>query len=294
MQDKFYVRTIIRDDGVRFDFDAKELYLARDNNLLNRASISSSDVEYTDANGGEMIRQRLQSNEQVFNGLIYPREDDYWTLYFKLTSFFLINHYYSIVYKRRDGTLFTQQRAWLSASVQSSPPSDELYSPFTFSMKIGSAALYEYAEDGSGTEIYANSATLPLLSITSGGELWDSTGQVHDEVGSVWSPGDGGVQDINIASVSDVYPLWIIEGLSVNPSLQNNTTDTEATYVGTVAEGQTLVVDFATGEARLDGALVSRNIIGQVSFKPGLNSAGFNSDGGSSESSQIFWNNVIG
>ena len=79
----------------------------------------------------------------------------------------------------------------------------------------------------------------------------------------------------------------------MNPKLQNNTTDTNAEYDGTVAEGQTLTVDFTAGTAYLDSALVSRSVYGVVSFRPGENIVGFNSDGGATDSSTISWNNII-
>ena len=119
-------------------------------------------------------------------------------------------------------------------------------------------------------------------------------GLVADSVGEVWVDGEGGVQSVIINSVSAVYPIWVVQGECVSPTLQNNTTDTLAVYNGTVAAGQTLVVDFEAGTARLDGALVTRNVTGLVRCVPGENIMGFNSDGGHTEASEIKWNNVIG
>lgn len=294
MDDKFYVLSIIRDDDERFDFDGREIYLSSDNILLVRPDIESSEVEYTDTDGGEMIQQRLQTNEQSFSGIIYPKETEYWTLYFNLGSFFQINHYYTIIYRTRNADLLAQRSAWLSHNLQVSPTAQEDYSNFTVSFKMKNSLLYEYAEDSSGNVIFANKVILPLISSSSGGEVWDSVGQVWDSVGSKWESGSGGVQSVNIASVAPIYPVWTVVGPSINPSLQNNTTDTVATYTGTVATGQTLVVDFAAGTAKLDGAIVSRNLTGQVRFEPGDNIAGFNSTGGSTTSSTIEWDNVRG
>jgi hypothetical protein len=295
MEDKFYVRTIIRDDNERFDFDGSEIYLSTDNTLLVRPQIQSSDVEYTDANGGEMIRQRLLTHEQVFNGTIYPRTTDYWTLYFQLSAFFKINHNYRIVYIQKDGGLFSQAGAWLSSqNLQIIPQPKEDYSTFSVGFKLKSSSMFEYVEDGSGNEIFANIVTLPLVSASPGGEKWDTIGLVWDTIGGKWDAGNGGVQDVSVDSVVPIYPVWTVLGPSINPQLQNNTTDTVAVYNATVASGQTLVVDFGAGVARLDGAVVTRNISGQVKFNPGINVAGFNSDGGSTASSTIAWNNVIG
>lgn len=294
MEDKFAVRTIIRDDGVRLEFDEKEIYLSADNILLNRPEINSTDVDFTDVNGGEMIYQKLPPHEQPFNGLIFPKTSNYWNLYTKISGFFRINHNYKIIYRRKSGELFAQHNAWLIQSLQIDSKAREDYAPFSVGFKIGSSSLYEYAEDDEGNETYANKITLPLLSAAAGGEEWDDIGLVYDGLGEVWSGGGGGVQNVHINSVLNIYPVWTVIGECVNPSLQNNTTDSVARYNGTVAEGQTLVVDFVSGEARLDGVLVSRNITGQVSCKPGDNIMGFNSEGGSATLSIIEWNNVIG
>lgn len=294
MIDKFYVAKIVRDDAVSFEFDANEIYLSTNNTMLIRPEISSTDVDYTDVDGGEMIMQKLPPQVQPFEGIIYPKTSDYWDMYFKLVAFFKINHYYTIIYKKKSGQLFAQRNAWLINNLQVSPPADEDVSTFSVGFKVKNSSLYEYLEDSEGNEIYANTATLPLLSAAAGGEEWDTVGQKWDTVGSIWSAGNGGVQNISINSVVAIYPVWTVKGSAVNPVLQNNTTDTLAKYEGTVAVGQTLVVDFSTGVATLDGAIVSRNITGQVKFNPGMNLSGFNSDGGTATNSTIKWNNVIG
>lgn len=294
MNNKFYIQLIIRDDGERFVFDEKEIYLAKDNTLLVRPEIASTEVDYTDMDGGEMIRQRLPSHTQDLRGIIYPRDSEYWDLYFKLTSFFKINHYYKLIYVKKNGEFFAQQNAWMTRNLQVSPNAREETTEWTVGLKLQSSALFEYAEDDEGNEVYANRVTLPLLSAAAGGEDWNGIGQIWDAVGSVWSAGDGGIQEVSIQSISTVYPRWTVKGVAMNPVLQNNSTDTVSVYNGTIAANQTLIVDFATGIATLDGAIVSRNVTGQVSFKPGLNLAGFNVDGGTVTESTIEWNNVIG
>lgn len=118
-------------------------------------------------------------------------------------------------------------------------------------------------------------------------------GQVYDLVGEVWEKGEGGLRTISVGSTRNVYPVWIVRGPCVKPKLQNNTTDTNAEYDGTVAEGQTLTVDFAAGTAYLDSALVTRNLIGLIEMAPGDNIVGFSSDGGDTNQSTLSWNNII-
>lgn len=294
MFDKFYIQKLLREDGATLAFDGREIYLAEDNDLLVRPEIQSSEVEYTDIDGGEMIYQRLGMQEQPIKGLIFPRTSGYWDLYFKLGNFFQKNYSYTIIYKRKDGQLFAQRNAWLSRNLQVAPQPQEDSSPWSVALKMKNAFLYEYSEDSSGKETYANIVTLPRISASPGGEKWDKIGAVYDNIGEVWESGSGGLQTININSTVTIYPLWIVTGDIVNPYLQNNTTDMIARYNGTIAKGQTLIVNMATGEARLDGALVSKNISGQVNFSPGQNVVGFDGDSGSATNSQIKWNNIIG
>lgn len=293
MNDKLYIKKFIRDDGEILEFDGREIYLAEKNELLQRTDPDTTAVAYTEADGGEMIRQRNEVYDQEINGLIVPRTTDYWELVSRLSLFFKINHTYKIIYIKRDGAMFAVSGAWIKDGLQIVPVPHEDYSEWEIEFSIGDMGWTEYSEDGSGQQIYSNTVTLPLISASSGGEYWDSVGLVADNVGEVWETGSGGVQTVNIASTQTIYPVWVVKGPCVNPKLQNNTTDTNAEFDGTVADGQTLIVDFAAGTAYLNSALVTRYVFGLVSFVPGDNVVGFNSDGGDTESSTISWNNII-
>lgn len=294
MDDLFYIKKIIRSDGEQLSFDQNELYLDTDNTFLVRPDPETTAVNYTEANGAEMVRQQTHTSTQEINGIVVPKTTPYWNLVVKLTGFFKINYTYKIIYIRKDGKLFAINGAWIAEALQIPPRPQEEYARWHVTLEIGREAWREYAEDSSGKEIYANSVTLPLLTRPIGGENWDLVGLVSDDIGEVWSVGEGGVQEISVVSSDIVYPVWIVTGECINPTLQNNTTDTFAKYNGTISEGQTLTVDFEAGTAYLDGAVVTRNVTGLVSFKPGINVAGFNSDGGNTVESVIEWNNVIG
>lgn len=294
MNDKLYIKKIIRDDGASFAFDGQEIYLAKDNTLLVRPDPNTTAVEFTEADGGEMVRQRNATYTQDVKGIIVPKTTDYWTLTSSLSLFFQINHTYKLIYIKKDGTMFATSGAWISMGLQIVPVPHENYSNWSIQFTLGNVNWTEYSEDSSGHETYANSVTLPLISASLGGEYWDSVGLVADNIGEVWEAGSGGVQTVNIASTRLLYPVWVVNGPCVNPKLQNNTTDTNAEFDGTVAAGQTLTVDFAAGTAYLNSALVTRYVFGSVSFVPGDNLVGFNSDGGETDTSTIYWNNVIG
>lgn len=187
------------------------------------------------------------------------------------------------------------------ANVQSATNGTDLYYALATptDTKITNQTLIGELEALAGADCYAGQTNFAVTAagllgvlaveamvISGGGEMWDS-------VGTVWELGSGGTQSINVDSTAVVYPVWVVEGPCVNPVLQNNTTDTIAQYDGTVASGQTLTVDFADGTAYLDSALVTRNVTGLVSMQPGENTVGFNSDGGTTDTSTISWNNII-
>lgn len=299
MSQYFYVKKIVRDDKQFLVFDQTEIYLDKDNSLLTRPEVETTKVEYTEADGGEMVAQRLNSGEQVINGLIIPKNTDYWTLRNRLTAFFQINHTYFIVYEKISGeTLvagakFKTGNAWISENLQVPPEPKENFSRFTVVLGIGAPGFQEYAENDQGEEIFANSVSIGLVSASSGGEEWDFIGQVWDSIGQVWEAGDGGLQGIFVQSTTAIYPVWEVSGEAVNPSIRDNITNTEATYNGTVAAGQTLVVDFASGTATIDGVNVTRNLEGELKLQPGNNLLGFDIDSGSAIQSTIKWNNFI-
>lgn len=293
MDGKFYIKKFIRSDGETLSFDVEEIYLASDNTLLVRTDPATTAVEFTEADGGEMIKQRGSIYMQPVKGLIIPKTTGYWALCSQLSQFFKINHTYKIVYIRKDGAMFAVSNAWISNGLQIPPEPRETYSEWSVEFAIGNTAWTEYSEDASGKEIYSNTITLPLISANAGGEIWDSVGLVSDNVGEEWEKGAGGAQTVNIQSTQAIYPIWTVVGPCANPTISNNTTDTLASFEGTVAAGQTLTVDFAESVAYLDTALVTRYIEGYISLAPGENTVWFNSDGGATESSTISWNNIV-
>lgn len=299
MAKKFYIKKIVRDDKEQLVFDQTEVYLDHDNTLLVRPEVETSYQDYTEADGGEMIAQKFPSFDQPINGLIVPKTTNYWTLRNQLTNFFKKNHNYFIVYEKISGETFSTGEkfktggAWISENLQVVPEPYEKYSRWTVTLRLGTAGLQEYSEDSGGQETYANVVQIPLLTSETGGSQWDETGQVWDGIGQVWSSGSGGIQEVYAESSEKVYPVWEVSGECINPTIRNNETDTEATYSGTIAAGQTLVVDFAAGTALLDGTVVTRNLTGTLELSPGQNLVAFTSDGGSADSSTLSWNNFI-
>lgn len=179
MNDKLYIKKFIRDDGETLAFDADEIYLAQENTLLTRPDPQTSAVEYTEADGGEMIHQQNAIYEQPINGLIIPKNKTYWELMTILSKFFRVNHYYKIIYTKKSGEMFAISSAWISSGLQVVPVPHEEYSSWSITFAIGNTAWTEYAEDSSGKEIYSNNIVLPLLTADAGGEIWE-TSEKHE------------------------------------------------------------------------------------------------------------------
>ena len=294
MNDLFYVKKFIRDDGKVLEFDQNEIYLDEENVLLARPDPNTTAVNYTEANGGEMLHQQNPTFTQEINGLIIPKATPYWRLVFSLTEFFRINHTYKIVYIRKNGQMFAVDDCWIARGMQVPPHPQEEYTRWSITLEIGREAWREYSEDAAGNETFANQVEIPMVSSNQGGEVWDNVGLVSDEIGEVWEAGSGGIQEISIDSTTIVYPVWVVTGPCSYPSLRNNTTNTTAQYNGTIDQGQTLTVNFETGVAYLDTALVTRNVEGIFSCNPGMNVIGFDALNSGIESSLIKWNNTIG
>lgn len=188
MNGKLYIKKFIRDDGETLSFDAEEIYLSENNTLLVRSDPATTAVEFTEEDGGEMIRQRGATYSQPVSGLIVPKSTEYWALCVRLSRFFILNHTYKIVYIKRDGSMFSMNRAWINAGLQIVPVPYENYSTWTVEFRIGDNFWTEYAEDSQGKEIYSNSVELPLLTAGTGGEVWnDITQQTLSGLGNYFT-----------------------------------------------------------------------------------------------------------
>ena len=66
-------------------------------------------------------------------------------------------------------------------------------------------------------------------------------------------------------------------------------------YNGTIAQGQTLVVDLLNKTAKLNGTSVIQNISGSwVEFAPGNNQVSYTTDNSDAPDSTIEWQEIVG
>ena len=117
--------------------------------------------------------------------------------------------------------------------------------------------------------------------ITAGGYVWEEGGS-------------GGPTTVMNESIDNVYPIWTITGPITNPVLENTTTGEQIEYVGTIGDGQTLVIDMGAQTALLDGLNVVANIVGEfLSLAPGSNTLIYSVDSGD-KASEIGWSEIVG
>lgn len=144
---------------------------------------------------------------------------------------------------------------------------------------------------GRPTNVSAVSPNLPVvISVdVSGGLVWD-------EVGVVWEAGSGsGTNSIVVDGIASVSPIWTVSGPITNPTIEILSTNTSLTYEGSLAEGQTLIVDSNKMTATLNGMNVLGSISGDwLELSPGTNRVVFTATQAETTSSTLSWQKVVG
>ena len=112
--------------------------------------------------------------------------------------------------------------------------------------------------------------------------------------GAVWDAETGhATTTMTVGGLFPVNPIWIVPGPAESPLIENLTDNTSLSYLGTIAAGQSLVVDCGAQTATLAGANVKNNIRGTwQKFEPGqvtIRYSGANITGPST----IQWNEVV-
>ena len=141
------------------------------------------------------------------------------------------------------------------------------------------------ALDSGDTPIITPGAnSLPVILVTEsthkGGAVWDA------ETGHATTT-------MTVGGLFPVNPIWVVPGPAESPLIENLTDNTSLSYLGTIAAGQSLVVDCGAQTATLAGANVKNNIRGTwQKFDPGqvtIRYSGANITGPST----IQWNEVV-
>lgn len=292
-----YIQALfIREDGARFllgtgnyEFIEKQLMFAAD-------KVTNTTVDVQGNDGVLLAGQKRIASNQKFQGYVGDATNtkiEIKELRRQFIAFFQLNYYYTVVYISPDGGAVKRQRGFL---VNAPEVQDlfQIHPQYSVGFNFEDVNYYTYDEDPvTGEEIYGQSATLLLYNAVTGGYEWDATGLIWDEVGAVSQPGAGGTTRVNINSIVQVYPVWIVTGLADNPRLQNLTTGQTISYQGRISPGQTLVIDMLAQTATLDGANVLSNVRGSwVSFAPGRNVINYITDNDNASNSVVRWPEV--
>lgn len=292
------VALFIRDDGQRivlgdgaFEFNESQQHFIA-NELVN-------DVVEIQGNDGVLLAGQVRrAATQNFDGYIAGFTNDpaaTETYRHQFLGFFAKNHLFTVIYVMPDGTAVKRQRGFLVDA----PEVKEIYqsSPeYHVALSFEDVNYYSYDENVNGEEIYTGVVEVRKSTGGRGGLIWDTRGVVWDSIGATWEGVDGGGPvTVTIDAAGDSYPIWTVKGISIDPTLENVNTKTKLKYTGTVAEGQTLVVDMYKQQALLNGLDVTGNLSGQfVLLQPGDNRLIFAEEGGNTKTSTLEWNTVVG
>lgn len=292
-----YIQTLfIREDGARFLLGAGNYEFIEKQLLFAGDKITNTTVDVQGNDGVLLAGQKRVAANQAFKGYIGDATNtklEVKDLRRQFIAFFQPNRYYTVVYISPDGSAVKRQRGFL---VNAPEVQDlfQIHPQYSVGFNFEDVNYYTYDEDPiTGEEIYGGAATLLLYNAVTGGYQWDDIGLIFDSVGAVSQPGAGGTSWVNINSIVQVYPIWIINGLADNPQLQNLTTGQTISYQGRISPGQTLVVDMLAQTAMLDGTNVLSNIRGTwVSFAPGRNRINYITDNNNASNSVVRWPEV--
>lgn len=292
----YIVALFIRDDGERlrlgdgvYEFVEKQLHFAAD-------KISNTTVDVQGGNGVLLAGQVRRANTQTFKGYVGDSgmsKTEIQTARREFINFFKEQHYFEVVYVMPDGSAVKRQRGFL---VNAPEVKDlwQIFPQYSVGLSFEDVNYYRYNEDEEGNELYGKEALLPLYNAPTGGYEWDDVGLMFDELGAISLPGVGGTAEINIESTDYVYPIWTVNGLANNPSLENLTTGQKLTYNGRVTPGQVLEIDMLNRTATIGGVNVLNRVSGDwLSFVPGINRVNFKADNDNAGESTIKWAEIV-
>lgn len=288
---------VIREDGERILL-GDGAFMFKSNQLQFPANTIVNDtIDIQGGDGTLLAGQVRRSGSQSFDGYIGDQttnKQDTEQLRRDFIQFFATGKFYTVVYIATDGTAIQRRRGF----IVDSPTASELFQvmpEYHVALNFEDVNYYKYAENSEGDEIYSSSIEVPNVEETEGGLVWDEDGATWGNLGAVWEGGSGGVAVVTINATANTYVVWTVGAGAQNPTLENLTTGQTMKYNGTVAEGQTLVVDTFNQTVKLNGLSVIDNFDGDWMFLvPQDNSLSYNISGGESEFSTLEWNEVVG
>lgn len=295
----FILSLFIRDDGQRFLLGSGAYEFKKDQLHFAANTFQNDIVEVQGDDGTLLAGQVRRASTQVFDGYIGDAtvsKSDIETYRRAFFTFFRKNHFYTVVYIFNDGTAIQRRKGF----IVDAPEVKELWQLFPayhIALNFEDVNYYAYNENAEGQEVYGKTATINLSTeVSSGGVIWDEDGATWDSYGLIWEPaGNIGPTIVQVDSVDNVFPIWEVQGPAVNPQLSVITTNTTINYTGTVTASQTLKIDMFNKTATLNGTSVIGNVSGDwVCFAPGNNRVVYTASNADAESSNIYWQEIVG
>lgn len=298
----FILALFIREDGQRFLLGNGN-YVFKDSQLMFEANTMVNDlVELQGRDGVRIVGQVRRSGTQTFEGYIgdgTTSKQQTEALRRQFLNFFVKDFLYKVVYVFCDGKAIQRRRGY----IVDAPQAKDLYQihpEYSVGLAFEDVSYYTYDENQAGDEIPANIVSVPLSTSQTGGLVWDNIGAViiasnAPDFGFEWEEGKGGITTIFNNSLETAFPIWVVSGEAQNPEITNLTTGDTISFIGTVAEGQTLVVDMANQTATLDGMSVVGSMAGDwLPLAQGENTLYFTASNVDVPDSLIEWQEVVG
>lgn len=290
-----------RDDGERLNIGGWSTFIdGATDDLFPAKALRSSTFNYAGADGGQMVKQYYEPWTLTFSGYIHRPGGALADMRARqeLMAFFERSHYFTAVFTDRFGRMSQIREGWLSTAPSTTLRSKlERGQTWSVGLTFGDPYIYEYNEDDEGNIIYAHSLSVPVYeqTTTATGYIYTAAGYVYGIKGYTSIGAADPTPSVNVDSVIAVSPAWVVSGLAKNPSIRNVSTNTQMTYQGTVARGQTLTVDTLNRTAFLDSANVTQYMSGDwVGLDPGINELRYTTDTSDAAASTLNWNGVIG
>ena len=288
----------IRDDGERFLL-GDGAYEFKDSQLHFVANTIVNDTVEVQGDDGIMLAGQVRRGAtQSFDGYVgdaTTTKEQVEVYRRAFLQFFRKNFNYTVVYIFTNGKAIQRKMGFLVDS----PEVKELFQlhpEYHVALNFEDVNYYNYAEDEQGQEIYSSTYELINSRATSGGLVWDEIGVVWDEIGAVWEAGTGQTENnITVDSIDTTYPVLTIIGRATGIVVENVRTGDKLEYLGTVSEGQTLVVDMLNQTAKLNGVNVIANMTGDwIRLEPGLNRVVYDANVDEESSATLEWQEIVG
>lgn len=295
----FIMALFIRDDGERFLLGSGAYEFKEGLQHFQPNTMANDVVEAQGTDGYLLAGQVRRPEAQSFDGYIgtattlKAEVEAYRRDFFR---FFAQNHLYQVVYVMPNKSAIQRRRGFI-VDAPSVPEMWQIYPEYHVALNFEDVNYYEYRESADGSEEFGNSVNIGAAGHGEvGGLVWDELGVVWDSIGAVWDgDGSGTSTVIKVNSIDNVYPIWIVPGPAVNPTLTNTATATSMTYTGNVTESQVLRIDMQAKTATLNGVSVLQNVSGNwLMLAPGNNRLVYTTDNDDSPSSQLMWQEVVG